>query len=276
MPSGKRSKQQRRDAAAVAAKPPPVRSKGAPRGARQASPRALAIGGGAIALVVIGVVLALVLGRGSSSGLPKNIQTYGSIASGLPGAAEVNAMFKGIPQKGTELGSAFAPVQLIEYIDLQCPVCQEFETTEMPTLVTKYVRTGKVRIVARPIVIIGPDSARGRAAMLAAAQQNRAFNFAQILYDNQGTENTGWLSDSMVYQAAVSIPGLNVPTFLAARSSSAVKSETTSLDAAQLADKVNATPTILVGRNGAKPKVVSVGLPTQTALFAAIDAALAG
>ena len=31
--------------------------------------------------------------------------------------------------------------------------------------------------------------------MIAAGAQNKAFNFAQILYDNQGTENTGWLND---------------------------------------------------------------------------------
>ena len=31
--------------------------------------------------------------------------------------------------------------------------------------------------------------------MLAAAEQNKAFNFSQMLYYNQGTENTGWLTD---------------------------------------------------------------------------------
>ena len=54
--------------------------------------------------------------------------------------------------------------------------------------------------------------------MLAAAKQNKAFNFAQILYINQQTENTGWLTDDMVAQAAESIPGLNVHTLLTERS----------------------------------------------------------
>ena len=101
MPSGKRSKQQRREAAVVAAKPPPVRSKGAPRGARQASPRALAIGGGALALVVVGVVLALVLARGSSSGIPAGTPTIGRLAvNSLPGAGDIRALYQGLPQKG--------------------------------------------------------------------------------------------------------------------------------------------------------------------------------
>jgi len=65
MPSGKRARQQRQAAAATA--PPPVRSKG-PGGvrARQASPRALAIGGGVVLAIVIAIVLGVVLSSGSS------------------------------------------------------------------------------------------------------------------------------------------------------------------------------------------------------------------
>ena len=126
-------------------------------------------------------------------------------------------MYKGIPQKGLFLGSSFAPVQLVIFIDLQCPLCQQFELGSMPTIVDKYVRTGKVQIEVKPWAFIGPDSARGQAAMFAAAKQNKAFNFAQILYLNQLTENTGWLTDGMVAQAAESIPGLNVPKLLTER-----------------------------------------------------------
>mgnify|MGYP003297780061 CR=1 FL=1 len=53
--------------------------------------------------------------------------------------------------------------------------------------------TGKIE--ARPIAFIGPDSIPARQAMIAASKQNRAFNFAQITYANQGTENTGWVTD---------------------------------------------------------------------------------
>ena len=46
--------------------------------------------------------------------------------------------------------------------------------------------------------------------MIAACKQNRGFNFAQLLYFNQGPENGGWLDDAMVAAAATSIPGVNV------------------------------------------------------------------
>lgn len=254
MPSGKKSKQARRVARAA---PPPVVSKGRARG-RQASPRVLLAAGGGVAVVIVVVVLAIVLTGGSSgsAGIPKTVQTFGSLDTGLPGAADVQAMFKGISQKGTTLGSPFAPVTMIEYIDLQCPVCQLFETTVMPDILTKYVRTGKVRVDVRAWAFIGPDSFRGQAAVLAAAQQNKAFNYAQMLYDNQGTENTGWLNDSMVYQTAASIPGLNVPKLLSDRKSSAVKAAASNVDAQAQVDNVNATPTVLVGKNGVKPTYV--------------------
>ncbi|HVP75423.1 MAG TPA: thioredoxin domain-containing protein [Gaiellaceae bacterium] len=275
MPSGKKSKQLRRAARSV---PPPVTSKGSGR-RRQASPRVLMAGAGGVAVIVVIVVLAIVLsGGGGSSGIPKNVQTFGSLANGLPGAADVQNMYKGIPQKGFFLGSPFAPVQMVIFIDLQCPICKEFETTVAPTLVPKYVRTGKVRIEVEPWAFIGPDSSRGQAAMMAAAKQNKAFNFAQVLYDNQGEENSGWLNDSMIYQIAESVPGLNVPKLLADRKSSTVKKEASDVAALATADHVTGTPSVFVGKNGTKPKLVGSpgSAPTLQQVSLAIDTALLG
>ena len=276
MPSGKKSKQMRRAAQSA---PPPVQSKGSGR-SRQASPRVLMFGAGGAALVVVIVVLAIVLSGGGngSSGIPKNVQTIGSLASGLPGAADVQRMFKGIPQNGFFLGSAFAPVQMVIYVDLQCPICQNFETTATPTLVSKYVRTGKLRIEVKPWAFIGPDSYRGQAAMMAAAMQNKAFNFAQVLYDNQGTENTGWLNDGMIYQIAESVPGLNVPKLLTDRKSSTVKKEASDVAADADANNVTGTPTVFVGKSGSKPKLVGSqgAAPDLQQVTTAIDTVLLG
>jgi protein-disulfide isomerase len=268
MPSGKKSREQRRTAAV---KPPPVRSTGG-RG-RQASPRALAIGGGVVAVIAVVIVLAVVLGGGSKGGgLPKGHAAVGSLANGLPGASQVETLFKGIPQTGTTLGSPFAPITLTEFIDLQCPVCQEFETTVFPDLVQKYVRTGKVKVVMKAWAFIGPDSNRGQVATIAAAKQNKAFNFSENLYDNQGTENTGWLTDQMLYNIAVSVPGMKIDPLFAARSSASVKKAASDVDADATAFKVNGTPTLFLNKSGASLKYYEEGVPDETKLFAAIDA----
>ncbi len=129
----------------------------------------------------------------------------------------------------------------------------------------------------KPWSFIGPDSTRGQKAMLAAAKQNKAFNFAQILYDNHQTENTGWLTDNMVAQAAASIPGLNVPDLLTERSSGAVSKQVSDVAASAVANKVTGTPTVFIGRSGSRPKLVGdPGLvPTLQQVEAAIQAALA-
>src|SRR5579862_8386903 len=170
MPSGKASKQRRRTGV------PPVQSKGA---RRQASPKVLAGAGALIVVIVVAVVLAAVLGGGSSSSL-KNVPAVGSLSGALPGSAQVHSLLEGIPQTGTTLGRASAPVTLREFIDAQCPYCQQFETQVMPSIIKNYVRTGKLRVQMEPWAFIGPDSVRGQAAELAAARQNKAFNYAEV------------------------------------------------------------------------------------------------
>jgi protein-disulfide isomerase len=271
VPSGKKSKELRRTAART---PPPVQSKGGPRRRRQANPRVLAIAGGVAALVIVGIVLAVVLTRGGGTSV-SDVQSVGSLENALPGASDVATQYKGIPQHDMTLGSPNAPVTLVEYIDLQCPFCQQFETQVMPNIVEKYVRTGKVKVEARVLAFIGPDSGRGRNAMIAAADQNRAFNFAEILYYNQGTENTGWLSDSMVAQAAASVPGMQVHQLLDARNSDSVKSRAKEFDSQGIADKVSGTPTLFVGKSGTKGKLVGLTSATdEQSLVDAIEAAL--
>lgn len=47
------------------------------------------------------------------------------------------------------LGSADAPVEIIEYASLTCPACQFFETKVLPELKEDYIDTGKVKVVFR-------------------------------------------------------------------------------------------------------------------------------
>ena len=267
MPSGKRARETRRTAVPKA---PP-----APGARRQASPRVLAIGGAVVMVVIVAIVLGVVLTGGKGAPSTSALPTRGSLVNALPGAADVHAEFSGIRQSGLFLGAAGAPARMVEYIDLQCPFCQEFETQVMPGIVSKYVRTGKLEVEVRPIAFIGPDSVRGRNAMLAASLQNHAFDFAQLLYDNQQTENTGWLNDSMVDKAASSIPGVNPRALVQASDSNALVSIGERVTNQATADKINSTPSIFVGKAGATPRPVKMKSATDAAtLNAAIEAAL--
>ncbi|TML35371.1 MAG: hypothetical protein E6G24_01645 [Actinobacteria bacterium] len=258
MTSGKKARSQRRTPA-----PPPVRSTG---GGRRASPKVLAAGAGAIALAAVAAALAFALTGGSSPSTPT------TAAGTLPDAGSAVQLFKGIPQHGNVLGKASAPVTMVEYIDLQCPVCRAFESDVMPTIVPRFVKTGKVRVIARPIAFIGPDSVRGRLAALAAGRQNFFFELAQLLYYNQGSENSGWLDDDLIRSAFSSIPGLNVAAAEQARTETAIAQEGDRFEAQATADNVTGTPTVLVGKTGGK--LTEVVSPDVSNLSAAIQQAL--
>jgi len=182
----------------------------------------------------------------------------------ISGAAQANELFSGIPQQNNVLGESDAPVTMIEYVDIQCPWSAAFEKSAIPTIVRDYVRPGKLMFVQRPIGFIGPDSRRGRDAAFAAGLQGKYFELVQLLYLNQGEENSGWLTDDLLESAVASIPGLDATKLFADRDSSTVADEEQTVDADASADKVDATPTILVGRTGrstpkpAKPDLQSV------------------
>jgi protein-disulfide isomerase len=57
---------------------------------------------------------------------------------------------------GFMMGNPNAKVKLVEIGSLSCPHCKAFEQEGVPTLVEKYVKTGKVSWEFRPYVIHGP------------------------------------------------------------------------------------------------------------------------
>jgi len=290
MPSGKRARQQRREAAVAA--PPPVRSKGAGgTRARQASPRVLAIVGGVVLVAVVAIVLGVVLssngGGGSSSG--GNVVSASDM-SGLPkvgnanwsgqldGAAGANALFNGIPQTGLVLGKPTAPVEMEMFIDVQCPFCQDYEVNNLPTVVKDDIKSGKVQLHLQPWAFIGgagSQSFSGRLGLIAASFQNKGYEYAKVLYDNQGTEDTGWLTGRQMALIAASVNGLNLKKWQQSANGSAVKQIASTVDRLAAKAKVQGTPTVLVGcagntlQNVTSPQLEPTLEQTQNAIAAA-------
>jgi protein-disulfide isomerase len=239
---------------------------------REASPRVLIAAVAIVVLLIAGVVAAVKLTGGSSGSSPSSTA---SVA--LPGAGDVQRLLKGVPQTGNVLGEPSAPVTMVEYVDLQCPYCQQFETQVMPNVIERFVRTGKLKVELRILAFIGPDSQRGQAAAIAAAKQGREFNFVQLLYGTQAGENSGWLSDEMVTSAANSIPGLDTQQLLSDAGASGIKTTAQQYVTQATADKVSGTPTLLVGHTGSTLSKVSLQSPTdEQSLADAINAAAGG
>ena len=151
----------------------------------------------AVALIVALIVISQSGGNGSSAP-PANVK----------GASEAAAEVSGIPQSGTTLGTAGAPVTVIEYGDPQCSSCRAFSEQVAPQLISAEVRPGNAKYEFRPYLIIGPDSKPAMRAALAAGDQGRFWQFLQLFYLNQGGENSGYVTDTFLTSIA---KGANVP-----------------------------------------------------------------
>jgi protein-disulfide isomerase len=81
------------------------------------------------------------------------------------------------------LGSAEAPVTIIEYASMTCPHCAHFHETTFPDLKKKYIDTGKVRFIFREFPL-DPLAAAG--SMLArCAGDGKYFPMIESLFAQQ-------------------------------------------------------------------------------------------
>ncbi len=116
--------------------------------------------------------------------------------------AAPHGLFDGIPQSGTVLGDPSATVTITEYGDLQCPICKEYASTVVPDVIKGPVRAGDAKYEFKNWVIIGPQSVTAAKASLAAAKQGRYFQFIESFYANQGTENSGYVTEQFLTKIA--------------------------------------------------------------------------
>jgi protein-disulfide isomerase len=157
--------------------------------------RLLQFGAGAVFLVIVAVVVLIVVNGSSDSG---------GDAENLKEVAAVDSLFDGIPQNELVLGDPKAKVELIEYGDLQCPVCKAFSEEVLPPVIQGQVRNGEAKMIFRNFIIIGPQSGPAGAAALAAGEQGRGWNYLELFYRNQGKENSGYADDEFLTAVAKS------------------------------------------------------------------------
>jgi protein-disulfide isomerase len=214
---------------------------------------------GVAALAVVAVVV-LIAVSGSGAGANKKQ---------LPGGTAA-ALLSGIPQQGFTLGRANAPVTIDEFADLQCPYCREFAVQALPTLIRGEVRSGKLRIVFHPLAILGQDSLTAARMAGAAAQQNRLWQFVETFYANQGTENSGYVTNPFLQRIGTEA-GVNAKTALAARSDATITA--TLQQAATTANKlhVSGTPTFFITKQGGSTQQLNVDYTKAAPFIAAVN-----
>jgi protein-disulfide isomerase len=199
------------------------------------------------------VVVVLVSGGGGSG---TKTTAASSKSAPVSNTAAIQEQLGGVPQRGNTLGKSNAPISIIEYGDLQCPICANFSNTIMPSVVQDYIRQGKARITFRNFAFIGDDSNKLALASLAAGLQNKQFYFNELVYANQGEENSGYATDAYIKKIFSSIPGLDVAKAMQDMKSQKVNDEFGKDMQLSQAAGISATPTLFVGRSGQTPQVL--------------------
>jgi len=93
---------------------------------------------------------------------------------------------------GYTMGSDSAPVEVVEYLDFECPACAQFAVVQMPTIREQLVATGKVRWRARdyPLSIHKYSRFAAHAAQC-AGEQGKFWEMHDQLFSNHSWAQTG-------------------------------------------------------------------------------------
>jgi protein-disulfide isomerase len=217
---------------------------------------------GLLALVVVAALI--VVSQNNGGGEATGAGAGGDVAD----ASLVAKQLKGVPQNDTVLGDPKAKVSVIEYGDLQCPVCKEFSFQVSPQIISNVVRKGTATYEFRQWTIIGPQSITAAKAALAAGEQGRYWNFIEVFYRNQGTENSGYVTDDFLTSIAEGAGVEDIDRWNADRASKRWDSILSRNDTQAKGFGFTGTPSILVEGPGGRKTFATI--PSASQIEAAV------
>jgi len=177
--------------------------------------RLIKLASAAVFLTIVAVAVLIVSQSGSSGGDSENIVSV----------AEVERELQGIPQGEMVLGQPDAKVTLLEFADLQCPVCKGYSEEVLPQVIENQVRSGEAKLDYRAFTIIDADSIPAAEAAIAAGKQGRGWHYVEIFYRNQGEEGSGYVSDEFLIAIARAAKVPDIARWNSDRKSASVKAE---------------------------------------------------
>ncbi len=83
------------------------------------------------------------------------------------------------------LGSADAPITIVEYASVTCPHCATWSLSVFPELKEKYINTGKVRYVFRPFPTPPVDLANAGHLLASCAPEKKYFDLLHVQFKRQ-------------------------------------------------------------------------------------------
>ncbi|HEY2535784.1 MAG TPA: thioredoxin domain-containing protein [Solirubrobacteraceae bacterium] len=221
---------------------------------------------GIVVAVVVAVVVVILIATGG--GGTKKVAPHSTEATQT--TAAVNKLIGGIPQNGDTIGNPNAPVTLQYFGDLECPICKEFTLGALPTIIQKWVRTGKVKVEYRSLETATREPEvfkTQQVAALAAGKQNKMWNFVETFYHEQGEEDSGYVNESYIQGIAQQVPGLNLATWTTDRSNAELSNQVASDAQTATNAGFTGTPSFLIGKTGGTPSKLEYSSLTDPTSF---------
>jgi protein-disulfide isomerase len=147
------------------------------------------------------------VGSAASSSTPKNMASYGVLLKGSKGnitTVRTPSVALGHPVP-TDTSQLSGTVNIVEYIDYQCPICLEFEETNLNNTAA-LVASGKATLEIHPVSILDRSSQGTRYSSRAANAADCVANFdpdeflnaTAALYENQPQEGSSGLTNARI------------------------------------------------------------------------------
>ena len=179
---------------------------------------------------------------------------------------------------GTTLGNSEAKVSVDVWEDFQCPACRNFSENIEPLIVQNYVDTGKVSYTFHQYPFIDDfastkESDQSANASMCAAEQNRFWDYKEILFANWIGENVGSYTDRRLVAFAEAI-SLDMDAFKGCFNENRYKEEINQdFEAGKNLD-IGSTPSIFVNGQRVLNAQGANYIPSYDDIAAAIEAAL--
>ena len=142
-------------------------------------------------------------------------------------------------------GVPTAPVTIVEYADMQCPVCARFMREIEPKITNEFIKSGVVRLEYRHFAFLGRESQRAAEGCECAGEQGQFLNYRDTLLRNQAGENRGGFSDARLREIA-GVLQLDTDAFRGCLASGRYADEVKRQTEAGKAQGVRSTPTFFV------------------------------
>jgi len=184
-----------------------------------------------LGFILFGVVLIIV-----AIVILPSLQTVGEIV--IPPSVEREMV------GGNSIGDPNAPVVLQEYSDFQCGHCRNFSENIEPLLVEEFVETGKLYIVYNAMPLY-PSSVPISEASLCAREQDKFWEYKDIVYANQNSSDPNAFSDRRLEAFAEAI-GLDMDAFNECTQERRYRGEIEQIRLEAESLEISGTPTFLI------------------------------